>query len=84
MWGLMSVIWIEASGFMSLSLAFSWLAGLFLRMGSESDFSSCRRLQAEGIIFETEKLFRKEFWEHGMKFAFFRGPDGERLEIAEY
>lgn len=53
-------------------------------MGSESDFSSCRRLQAEGIIFETEKLFRKEFWEQGMKFAFFRGPDGERLEIAEY
>ena len=44
----------------------------------------CQRLQAEGMIFETEKLFRKEFWEHGMKFAFFRGPDGERLEIAEY
>lgn len=50
-----------------------------------ADFDECcRRLQAEGIIFETEKLFRKEFWEHGMKFAFFRGPDGERLEIAEY
>ena len=50
-----------------------------------ADFDECcQRLQAEGIIFETEKLFRKEFWEHGMKFAFFRGPDGERLEIAEY
>ena len=116
MWGLMSVIWTEALGFMSLSLVFSWLAGLFLRIGflelpeqfqielvetgidelrgdgawnhvclRVADFDECcQRLQAEGIIFETEKLFRKEFWEHGMKFAFFRGPDGERLEIAEY
>ena len=50
-----------------------------------ADFDeSYRRLIREGIQFETEKLFMKEFWENGMKFAFFRGPDGERLEIAEY
>lgn len=45
---------------------------------------SCRRLKEAGITFETEKLFAKEFWKEGMKFIFFRGPDGERLEIAEY
>ena len=50
-----------------------------------ADFDeSYRRLIREGIQFETEKLFMKEFWENGMKFAFFWGPDGERLEIAEY
>ena len=50
-----------------------------------ADFDeSYRRLIREGIQFETEKLFMKEFWENGMKFAFFRGADGERLEIAEY
>lgn len=43
-----------------------------------------RRLQEAKITFETDKLFVKEFWKQGMKFAFFRGPDGERLEIAEY
>lgn len=49
------------------------------------DFEAAyRRLTAEGICFETEVLFMKEFWDHGMRFAFFRGPDGERLEIAEY
>lgn len=45
---------------------------------------SFRSLKEQGIEFETDMLFSGEFWDHGMKFAFFRGPDRERLEIAEY
>ncbi len=50
----------------------------------ESFEESFQSLRKQGIEFETDMLFFREFWDHGMKFAFFRGPDGERLEIAEY
>lgn len=43
------------------------------------------RLQQAGVLLETEKpIVLEDFFCHGIKIAFFRGPTGERVEIFQY
>lgn len=41
-------------------------------------------LKAKGIVFETEKPGYAENMFKGIKFCFFRGPSGERIELFEF
>jgi lactoylglutathione lyase len=46
--------------------------------------STAERLRAKGIVFDTENItFAPNFFDKGDKWIFFRGPDGEHLEINE-
>jgi len=40
-------------------------------------------LESKGVIFETEILLDEKLYERGEKFALFRGPSGERLQIEQ-
>ena len=42
------------------------------------------KLKAEGIVFDTEEPeYCAEMFSNGTKWIFFRGPDNERIELAE-
>ncbi|WP_438349417.1 VOC family protein [Paenibacillus sp. FA6] len=40
-------------------------------------------LESKGVTFETEILLDEKLYDHGEKFAMFRGPSGERLQIEQ-
>jgi lactoylglutathione lyase len=40
-------------------------------------------LEAKGVIFETEILLDEKLYDKGERFAMFRGPSGERLQIEQ-
>lgn len=49
-----------------------------------SDIESAKSyLEAKGVVFETEILFDEKLYDKGEKFAMFRGPSGERLQIEQ-
>lgn len=40
-------------------------------------------LEAKGVIFETGILFDENLYDKGERFAMFRGPSGERLQLEQ-
>lgn len=40
-------------------------------------------LESKGVVFETEILLDEKLYDNGEKFAMFRGPSGERLQIEQ-
>lgn len=40
-------------------------------------------LESKGIVFETELLLDVNLYPNGEKFAIFRGPDGERIQLEQ-
>jgi lactoylglutathione lyase len=49
-----------------------------------SDVESAKSyLEAKGVIFETEISFDEKLYDKGERFAMFRGPSGERLQIEQ-
>ncbi|NIK79198.1 lactoylglutathione lyase [Paenibacillus castaneae] len=40
-------------------------------------------LESKGVQFETEILFDEKLYDRGERFAMFRGPSGERLQIEQ-
>jgi catechol 2,3-dioxygenase-like lactoylglutathione lyase family enzyme len=40
-------------------------------------------LESKGVVFETEILLDEKLYDRGEKFAMFRGPSGERLQIEQ-
>ena len=49
-----------------------------------SDIESAKSyLEAKGVVFETQILFDEKLYDKGERFAMFRGPSGERLQIEQ-
>jgi lactoylglutathione lyase len=49
-----------------------------------SDVESAKAyLESKGVVFETEILFDGKLYDRGERFAMFRGPSGERLQIEQ-
>ena len=40
-------------------------------------------LESKGVVFETEILLDEKLYDRGERFAMFRGPSGERLQIEQ-
>ena len=40
-------------------------------------------LESKGVVFETELLLDEDLYPRGEKFAIFRGPDNERLQLEQ-
>lgn len=59
--------------------------GLFDHLAIDvTDIEECvKQLEQRGIVFEEEIFFAEHFWQGGSKWALFRGPDGEHLELNE-
>ncbi|MEK3720646.1 VOC family protein [Paenibacillus sp. FSL H8-0034] len=54
---------------------------LTIRVG---DIESAKAyLESKGVIFETEILLDNNLYDNGERYAFFRGPSGERLQIEQ-